>query len=128
MNQLIHYAAATADCRSDGGAGHAELWKWADAENQARPEDDVDRIREPQHPHRDRGIARATEDGVNEEEHHHGAASSQHDPRERRSGPKYIVARAHEREQLSSEESAVRAEDGRRTEPHEDRLDGASSG
>ena len=128
MNQLIHHAAATADRRPDRGAGHAELRKRADAEDQARPEDDVDRIREPQHPHRDRGIARATEDGVDEEEHHHGAASSQHDPRERRSGPKYIVARAHEREQLWSEEDADRAEDGRRAEPHQDRLDGAPAG
>ena len=60
--------------------------KRADAEDQARPEDDVDRVREPQHAHRDRGIARAAEDGVDEEEQHHGAAAAQHDARERRSG------------------------------------------
>ena len=66
--QLVEDAGAAADRRRHRGAGHAQLGERPQAEDEARAEHDVDDVREPEHPHRDRGVARAAEDGVDEEQ------------------------------------------------------------
>ncbi len=80
--ELVEHAAAAADGRADGGAGDAHLGERADAEDEARAEHDVDRVGEPQHAHRDGGVAGAAEHRVDEEQQQDGAAPAEHHARE----------------------------------------------
>ena len=66
--QLVEDAGAAADGRSHRGAGDAELGERTQAEDETGAEQDVDDVGEPEDPHRDRGVAGASEDGVDEEQ------------------------------------------------------------
>ena len=63
------------------GAGDAELGERSDAEDEARTEHDVDRVGEPQHPHRDRRVAGAAEHRVDQEQQHDRGVAAEHHPR-----------------------------------------------
>ncbi len=65
-----------------GRAHHAELGERAEAEDEARPEQDVEDVAEPQHAHRDRRVARAAEHRVDQEQQHDGDVAAEHDARE----------------------------------------------
>ena len=89
-----------------------------EAEDQQRPEHDVDRVREPQHAHRDRRVARAAEDRVDQEQHHDRDVAAEHDARVRACPiAMHVGRRAHHAEQPRREQRAEHAEherDGRR--------------
>src|SRR5258706_4414265 len=79
LHDLVHDAAATADRCRHGGPGYAESWKRPETEYEARSQHHVEEVREPQHPHRDSGIAGAPENRVNEIKHHDDEIAAQHD-------------------------------------------------
>ena len=62
-------------------AGDAQLGKWTQPEDEAGVEHDVDRVREPQRTHRDRGVAGTAEDRVDQKQKQHRAAPAQHHAR-----------------------------------------------
>jgi hypothetical protein len=66
---------------ADGRAGDAELGERPDAEHEARPEHDVDGVGEPEHAHRDRRVARAAEQRVDDEQHDDHRLAAEHDAR-----------------------------------------------
>src|SRR5256712_2451481 len=72
--ELIEHADAATGERGEGRAGNAELGKGAPAEAEARVEDEIDDVGDPQQAHGDGGVTRAAEDGVVEKKHHDGAA------------------------------------------------------
>ena len=72
--------------RRDGRARDAERRERPEAEDEARVEDEVDDVREPQDAHRDRRVAGAAEDRVDEEEQDDDDVAAEHHPRERRAG------------------------------------------
>jgi len=59
---LHEHADSATGRRRDGGSGDAEARKRTEAEDEARIEADVDRVRNPQHAHRDRRVAGAAKD------------------------------------------------------------------
>ena len=62
-------AGSAADRRRDRRAGDAQLRERSEPKDQTRSEHDVDRVRQPEHAHRDRRVARAAEDRVDQEQH-----------------------------------------------------------
>src|SRR5688572_27771730 len=83
-----------------GGAGDAEFREGADAEDEKRPEDDVDAVREPEYAHRDRRIAGPAKDAVDEKEHDHARVSTDHHAGEVRAGRDDLVIRAEQPQQV----------------------------
>ena len=78
----------------------AELRKRADAEDQERPEHDVDGVGEPEHAHRDGRVAGAAKHGVDEKQQDDVDARAEHDARERAAGADDVVAGAHRGQEL----------------------------
>ena len=64
VHELIDDRRAAADVGRDRRAGDAELGKRPEAEDEAGAEHDVEHVAEPQHAHRDRGVAGAAEHRV----------------------------------------------------------------
>jgi len=59
-------------------AGDAQLGKRTQPEDEAGVEHDVDRVREPQRTHRDRGVAGTAEDRVDQKQKHRAAPAQHH--------------------------------------------------
>ncbi len=66
--------------RGDGRSGHTQAWKWAQSQDEAGIETEIDEVRELQDTHGNRSIARAAEDGVDQEQHQDDSRPAQHDP------------------------------------------------
>src|SRR5258708_176250 len=65
--------------RGEGGSGHAEVGERPPGENEARVEDEIDDVGDPEQTHGDSGVTGAAEDGVVEKEHHDGSAAAEGD-------------------------------------------------
>ncbi len=100
------HAGTTTDGRGDGRTGHAHLGEWTHAEDEQRAKHDVERVGKPEHPHRDRGVARATKRRVDHEQHEHARAAAKHDAGEPAADQKHIRAGSHESQQIRRKHSA----------------------
>jgi hypothetical protein len=120
----VDHAGPAADGRRERCADDPHLRERADAEDQARPQDDVDGVGEPEHPHRDGGVAGASEYRVDQEQHQHGAAAGEHDAGEVRADRQHFIRRPHHREQVGAERDADDEEHDRDEQPERDRLHG----
>src|SRR5690606_38702313 len=76
----VQRTARAADRRTDRRTRYAEFRKETDTENKARPENDVQNIREPKHAHCDRRIARTAKDRVQQEKRKHDDVAAEHYP------------------------------------------------
>ena len=119
----IDRASSAADGRGHRRAGDTQLRKRAQPEDEARAQDDVDGVRQPEHPHGDGCVAGAAEDRVDDEEHHDGGLAAQHHARVARSDPEHRRRCAHQREQAWREGDAQGAEENGATDAERDRLD-----
>src|SRR4051812_38924671 len=63
-------ADSASDGRRDGGSRDPELGKRSPAEDQTRRQQNIERIGQPQNPHRDGGISGATKNGIDEKQEH----------------------------------------------------------
>jgi hypothetical protein len=77
-DELADDGRAAPDVGRDRRAGDAETRKRAEPEDEARPEDDVQEVSQPQHPHRDGGIAGAAKDRVQHEQEQDGRVAAKH--------------------------------------------------
>ena len=103
--ELHQHAHAASRRRRHRRAGDAEAWKWAEAENQARIEDDVDGIRDPEHAHGYRRIAGATKDCVDEKQGEDDAVEAENDARVQRVGEDARRRAHHPQQRLRERES-----------------------
>ena len=103
MPHLVKDADPAPDIRRHGRAGDPELRERSPAEDEARPEGDVERVREPQRAHREHGVASTAEDRVDQEDHEHGHVAAEHDAREVRAELDDCGAGAHEPQNVRSE-------------------------
>ncbi len=79
--ELIKHANAAAGERGEGGAGDAQFWERSPAEDEARVENEVDDVGDPQQTHGDGRVTSTAEDGIVEEKHHDRAASGKRNAR-----------------------------------------------
>src|SRR5207302_4771912 len=62
--ELIKHADASAGESGEGRAGDAQLWEWSPAKDEARVENEIDDVGDPEQTHGDGGVTCAAEDGV----------------------------------------------------------------
>ena len=103
--ELHQHAHAASRRRRHRRARDAEAWKRAEAENQTRIEHDVDRVRDPQHAHRNRRIAGAAKNRVDEKQREDDAVEAENDARVQRVGED-ARRRAHHPQQRLREREA----------------------
>ena len=94
---------AAPDRRGHRRPGDAELRKGPEAEDEAGSEHDVDRVRQPEDAHRDRGVSGSAKDRVDDEEDDDGRLAAQHHARIAGPHLEHRGRGAHEREQPRSE-------------------------
>ena len=75
--ELVEHADAASGESGQRGAGDAETRKRAEAENEARIENEIDDVRDPEQTHGDGGVAGPAEDGVVEKQQQHGEAAAE---------------------------------------------------
>ena len=78
----------------DRRADDAQLRKRPHAENQQWSKHDVDRVGEPEDAHRDRRVAGAAKNAVDQKQHHDARVPAEHHPREARSSRDDVLTRA----------------------------------
>ena len=105
MPELIEHPDAATDVRRHGGAGHPHLGKRPPAENETRPEYDVQCIGEPQRAHREHRVACAAKDRIDEEDEKHGGVAAEHDPREIGAHRDDRIVSAHQSQDVGREET-----------------------
>jgi hypothetical protein len=76
--QLRKHRGAAANVGADRCAGHTHFRERPDSENQQRAHGNVDCVAEPQHSHRQRRIAGASENRVVEEQQRDGSVGGEH--------------------------------------------------
>src|SRR4051812_37105779 len=79
FHDLIDHTAASADRCSDRSSCYAQPWKRTKAEDEAWPQNHVQDVCQPEHPHRDRRIPGASENCIDEVEHQDDNIAAQHD-------------------------------------------------
>src|SRR6266851_34238 len=77
--ELVEHANAASGERSESRTGNAKLGEWSPAEDEARIEDEIDDVGDPEQAHSDGGVTGAAEDGVVEKEHHDRSAAAEGD-------------------------------------------------
>jgi hypothetical protein len=77
--QLEEHAHRASGRRGDCGADDPELRKRPETEDEARIQNDIDSVRNPEDAHRNCGVTRATEHSVDEKQHHDHAVCTEHD-------------------------------------------------
>ena len=102
--------------------------KRPEAEDEARVEDEVADVREPEDAHRDRRVAGAAEDRVDEEEEHDHDVAAEHHGREPRARGDDVGSRAHEGEKARGQRGADDAEGDRERDAERNRLHGRARG
>ena len=120
--QLIEHTGAAADRRRDRRAGQAKLRERSDAKDQQGTEHDVDRVREPEDAHRDRRVAGAAEDRIDQKDQQDDDVAAEHDARVGLSGRDDLGRGAHEAQQRGREDHAGNADDDRRDDAERDAL------
>ena len=119
---MIDHGAAAADVGRDGGAGDAELRERTEPEDEARSEDDVQEVAEPQDPHRNCGVAGSAEDRVDQEQHDDRRVAAEHGAREYAPRADHVLRRAHHGEQRRRVRRGQNRDGGRDDQPEHDRL------
>src|SRR5713226_8758217 len=77
--ELVEHAnAASSEC-SKSRTGNTKLGEWSPTEDEARIEDKIDDVGDPEQTHGDGGVTGAAEDGVVEKEHHDRSAAAEGD-------------------------------------------------
>src|SRR6266851_5698073 len=77
--ELVEHANATSGECSESRTGNAKLGEWSPTEDEARIEDEIDDVGDPEQTHGDGGVTGAAEDGVVEKEHHDRSAAAKGD-------------------------------------------------
>src|SRR5713226_169091 len=129
--ELIENADAAADERGEGRAGDPEFGEWTPTEDEARIEDEIDDVGDPEQTHGDGGVTGAAKDGVVKKEKHYYATAAEGDARVAGTGGEDLRGRAHQAKQVWRVEKARDAEDGRDSESNGDGLnacDGRANG
>jgi hypothetical protein len=126
--ELHQHRKRTARRRRHRGANHAELWEGPKPEDEQRIERQVDGVRQPQHAHGNRGIARAAKDRVLQEEQHDAGISAEHHHREPRVVTEQRRLGAHKREQPARVEPAGESDDRRDDDAEREHLHGRHGG
>ncbi len=108
-HQLINHAHAAAGGGGHRGAGYTQGRKRAQAENQARVENEVDQVRQPQHPHRNCRVSGAAENRIDQEKLENHEAAAQHHGRVSVSAGHQLGRRAHQLEKLRREHGSGRS-------------------
>ena len=105
----VQHAGAAPYGGGDRRAGDSHIGERTGSENEERPEHDVERVREPEDAHRDRGIAGASQGGIDHEQHEHTGAAAEHDARKPGACGQDVRPRSHDPQQVGREEGAQRA-------------------
>jgi hypothetical protein len=98
--ELIENANAAACESGESSAGNAKLGKGAPAKDQARIEDKINDVGDPEEAHGDGCVAGAAEDGVVEEQQHDGAAATEGNAGVTGADGEDLPGRAHEAKQV----------------------------
>src|SRR5450432_827717 len=77
--ERIKRSRAAPNVRSHGRAYQTELWEWPETKDEARTENYVKGVRQPQRAHCDCRITGAAENGIDHEKHQHRDVTGQHD-------------------------------------------------
>jgi len=120
--ELVENADAAADKGGGGGAGDAEAWEGAQAEDEAGVENEIDDVGNPEQAHGDGGVAGTAEDGVVEKEHENGATATERDARVAGTGGHDLRRSAHDPQEVWGVEAAGHADEERGGEAENDGL------
>src|SRR5258708_2717712 len=129
--ELVEHAdAASGEC-SQSRAGNAKLGEWSPTENEARIEDQIDDVGDPEQAHGDSGVTSAAEDGVVEKEHHDRSAAAEGDACITGADGNNLRGSTHQAKQIGPVKEARNADDSRDREANGDSLNpgnGCASG
>src|SRR6266853_943580 len=129
--ELVEHAdAASGEC-SQSRAGNAKLGEWSPTENEARIEDEIDDVGDPEQAHGDSGVTSAAEDGVVEKEHHDRSAAAEGDACITGADGNNLRGSTHQAKQIGPVKEARNADDSRDREANGDSLNpgnGSASG
>jgi hypothetical protein len=127
-HQLIEDSGAASDVRGHRGAGNAQRRKGPEAEDETRPEGDVQQVAQPQHAHGDRRIAGSTKDRVQQKQQHDGGVAAEHGSGEAATGLNDFRRPSHQSEQRRRVRRADQGNDGCHDRAEHDGLAGHTSG
>ena len=125
---LDQHGDPASDSGRDGGALQAKRGDRSEAEDQQGVEHDVEAVGDPEHPHRDRRIARAPESGVLQEQEYDHDISAEHDPDVRQPGRHHALVGTHQAQDVRGVDHAGHPEDDRKEHSQKDRLCGRARG
>src|SRR6266852_581176 len=129
--KLIEYADAAAGEGCKSRASHPKFWKRSPAKDEARVEDEIDDVGDPQQTHGDGGVTCAAEDSVVEKEHHDGGAAAEGDAGVAGADGNDLRGSTHQAKQVRGVEETRSADNGGDHESNDDGLnacDGCAGG
>src|SRR5882757_8812893 len=121
--ELIEHADAAAGEGGQSGARDAEFWERSPAEDEARVEDEINDVGDPEQTHGDGRVACAAEDGIVEKEHHDRSAAAEGYTGVAGADGEDLRRRAHQAKQVWPVEKAGNPDDGGDSKPDGDGLD-----
>ena len=98
------------------------------AKDETGVEHDVDRVRQPERPHGNRGVAGPPKDRVDQEQEQHRATARQHGASVARAHHLHRGTRAHQLEELGGKQNPDRGHDRGDAEAERDSLHGCAGG
>ena len=103
MPELIEHPDAATDVRRHGGAGHPHLGKRPPAENETRPERDIEGVCQPERAHGEHSVTGAAENRIDQKNQKHRRVTTEHHPGEVGAHDNDGLFRPHQPENLRRE-------------------------
>src|SRR5437016_641119 len=121
--ELIEHADAAAGEGRESRAGDAKFWERSPAEDEARVENEIDDVGDPEQTHGDGGVTRAAEDGVVEKEEHDGGATAEGDAGVAGADGNDLPGSTHQAKQVRGVEQTRNADKSGNRDSYNDGLD-----
>jgi len=125
--ELIEHADAAAGEGGEGGAGDAKFGERPPAKDEARVEDEIDDVGDPEQTHGDGGVTRAAEDGVVEKEKHDRSAAAESDAGVAGADGNDLRGSTHQAKQIRGVEETRNADKGGDRDSYDDGLHACNS-
>src|SRR6266436_7982724 len=125
--ELVENADAAAGEGGSGRAGDAKLGERPPAKNEARVEDEIDDVGDPEQTHGDGGVTRAAEDGIVEKEKHDRSAAAESDAGVAGADGNDLRGSTHQAKQIRGVEETRNADKGGDRDSYDDGLHAGNS-
>src|SRR5438876_3755793 len=121
--ELIEHADAAAGEGRESRTGDSKFWERSPAEDEARVENEIDDVGDPEQTHGDGGVTRAAEDGVVEKEEHDGGATAEGDAGVAGADGNDLPGSTHQAKQVRGVEQTRNADKSGNRDSYNDGLD-----